>query len=387
MRIKLLLTMALLLLLPCMAKAETAQDITRACIINNQEYREFLPDKLRDNSYRSIHEGKVLSIQAPEGQLIGSVLIKWRTINMPGIIIKTQKGDEWVETQRCDPDFAAQYVVLAEPAQSIRILAQTGVLQISEVTVLTPGDAPADVQVWREPPEKVDLMIFSTHPDDEVLWFGGMLPTYAGEQKKDVLVVNAVYSDFVRRLELLDSLWTCGVDVYPVFLGYPNQLKSIDNVITVWRQKFREPENTTLSLVRRYKPDVVVLQDVDGEYGHFAHIVFSSLGRQAVERAADAAEHPESAEEWGVWDVPKTYIHLYAENQLHMDWTKPLTAFNGKTGIEVAEEALACHVSQVGQGWTMSDAAEYDNSLFGLWRTTVGTDVLKNDLFEHIGAE
>ena len=381
---RLLLLLALLaVLLPCAALADTAENITTECVINNRTYNRHAPDDIRDGDYVTYFTGSALTITAPEGALIGSVELKFRTIDMPGVILKTQVNDKWVEILRDGPHFATQYIVLPEPVSTLRITPQKGKLELCEVTVLTPGDAPDYVQIWRDAPEKVDMMLFSTHPDDEVLWFGGLLPLYAGEQGKDVLVINAVYAHYYRRQELLASLWTCGVDIYPVMLGYPNQQDSVDEIIREWEVKNRQPKDKMVALIRQYEPDVVVLHDVDGEYGHTAHIAFSWLGQQGVERAADPAEHPASAEAWGVWDVPKTYIHLYQENQLRMDWHQPLAAFDGKTGLEVAAEGFACHATQQ-ERWKVEDGGEWDNALFGLWRTGVGPDTLKNDLFENI---
>ncbi|MBE5796319.1 MAG: hypothetical protein E7327_02950 [Clostridiales bacterium] len=384
---RMLIMLALMLaLLPAVALAETAQDITTECVINNRTYNKHAPDDIRDGDFITFYSGSAVTINAPEGKKIGGLELKWRTINMPGVIIKTQVKGQWVEVMREGPNYAAQYIALPEGLSTVRITAQSGKLELCEVAVLTPGEAPAHIQVWRDPPEKVDLMLFSTHPDDEVLWFGGMLPYYAGELKKDVLVVNAVYAHYYRRQELLAALWTCGVDVYPVMLGYPNQQDSMAEILREWELKNRQPKEKCVELIRQYKPDVVMLHDEAGEYGHTAHITFSWLGRQGVERAAKASEHPESAEKWGVWDVPKTYIHLYGQNQLRMDWKQPLAAFGGRTGLEMAAEAFACHVTQQ-ERWKVLDGGEYDNALFGLWRTNVGPDVLKNDLFENIPAE
>jgi LmbE family N-acetylglucosaminyl deacetylase len=284
-------------------------------------------------------------------------------------------------------EYATQYIALPEGYAQIRITPQSGgKLELCEIAALTPGDAPAHIQVWRDPPEKVDLMLFSTHPDDEVLWFGGLLPYYAGEMDMDVLVINAVYAHYYRRQELLAALWTCGVDIYPVMLGYPNQQDSVEEVIAEWEVKNRRPKDRMVALIRQYRPDVVMLHDTEGEYGHTAHKAFSWLGQQGVERAADPAQHAESAAQWGVWDVPKTYIHLWPENQIRMDWKQPLTAFGGKTGLEVAAEGFACHATQQ-ERWRVQDGGEYDNALFGLWRTTVGFDQQGTDLFENIPAE
>ena len=383
---RLLFVLSLLMLLAGMACAETAQDITKECLFNDREYNKHAPDDARDHDYTSYITVSALTIQAPEGQQIGGVVLRWRTINPPEAIVKVQENGKWVEVQRAGPDYAAQYIALNEPADAIRISAKSGKLELCEVQVITPGEPGEDVQIWRDPPEKVDLMLFSTHPDDEVLWFGGLLPYYAGEKDMDVLVVNAVYSWFYRRHELLDALWTCGVDIYPVMLGYPDQMDSVNEILREWAVKNRQPKEKAVALIRQYKPDVVVLHDTEGEYGHNAHKAFSYLGQQGVERAADANEHPESAEQWGVWDVPKTYIHLYGENQLRMDWNQPLSAFDGKTGLEMAAEAFQCHLSQVNKQYKVVDGGEYDNALFGLWRTNVGLDMVKNDLFENIPA-
>ena len=189
-------------------------------------------------------------------------------------------------------------------------------------------------------------------------------------------------------MELLDALWTCGVDNYPVFFGYADVNTNTKDIYNKWLGRAYHPDNGPIEMIRQYKPDVVVLQDFRGEYGHPAHILFTQLASNGVKNAALPNKHVNSAKKFGTWDVPKTYIHLYGENQIDMDWNVPLAAFSGRTAIEIATEALDCHVSQMDENaaWQMADVVEgkYDNGLFGLWRTTVGPDVLKTDMFENI---
>lgn len=57
------------------------------------------------------------------------------------------------------------------------------------------------------------------------------------------------------------------------------------------------------------------------------------------------------------------------------------------TAQDVARLGFECHESQHAdswQRWRVEDGGEWDNSLFGLYRTSVGVDEMKNDLFEHI---
>ena len=86
----------------------------------------------------------------------------------------------------------------------------------------------------------------------------------------------------------------------------------------------------------------------------------------------------------GTWDTPKCYIHLWKENVIDMDWRQPLEAFGGKTAFEVAEEGFRRHVSQQVTDYHVEDWGPWDNSLFGLFRSTVGPDEAKNDFFENL---
>lgn len=47
---------------------------------------------------------------------------------------------------------------------------------ISEIRAFTAGKLPDDLQVWDKPCEKADLLLFSSHSDDEQLFFAGVLP-------------------------------------------------------------------------------------------------------------------------------------------------------------------------------------------------------------------
>ena len=77
-------------------------------------------------------------------------------------------------------------------------------------------------------------------------------------------------------------------------------------------------------------------------------------------------------------------IHLWKENGIDMDWRQPLEAFGGKTAFEVAEDGFRCHISQQVTDYHVEDWGPWDNSLFGLYRTTVGPDDDKDDFFENL---
>lgn|GEM_PF-1128700 len=364
----------------------TAKDISLDCqfngiqattshILTNNEYARIFETSMKDGA-------SSLIITAPEN--IGAIYIQW-CLWPHALNIQTKQGDEWVTVATSDGDFYADYIEVPE-ASEIRLVDRddpTDKLRIREMKVFTPGTPPDTVQLWEKPGDKVDMLMICGHPDDELLWFGGMIPYYAGQEGKDVLVVCCAMTDSMRQLELLDVLWHCGVRVHPLFMHWMDYSTTDPrDVLKTWgKDKCLE---TITGIYRQYKPDVVMLQDVNGEYGHGIHKAGCQLGQECLELAANAEIYPEQVVEYGTWDVPKTYIHLYAENQIRMDWDQPLSAFGGKTAMEVAMEAMEYHKSQTQRGWKITVGGEKDNTLFGLYRSLVGEDVEKNDVFENI---
>ena len=269
--------------------------------------------------------------------------------------------------------------------------------------MFTQGQVPQWVQQWQSPVENgADLVLFSTHADDEQLFFAGVLPYYAGERGDRVQVVymtnhrNLPKEGYLRGHEALDGLWAVGVRNYPVFGEFADYFcKGKQGAIEVYRYMGVEPEEIlgyVVEQLRRFKPLVAVGHDLNGEYGHGAHMLYADLLTQAVELATNPESYPESAQNYGTWDTPKVYLHLYEENQITMDWDRPLEHFGGMTAFEVTKnKGFPCHVSQAQDfAWYMSgidraaDIQKYSPCLYGLYRTTVGPDQEQNDFFENL---
>lgn len=282
---------------------------------------------------------------------------------------------------------------------SVTLSFENGSVYLFEIDVYTEGEVPDSVQKWNPPADgKADLVLLSTHGDDDQLFFAGVLPYYAKERGYTVQVVYFTdHDDEPHRMhEMLNGLWAVGVDIYPVFGDHPDFFKrNMDDAYAAMKN-LGYPREDLLSFVvenlRRFQPLVVVGHDINGEYGHAMHKIYTDLLMEAVTLTADATQYPESAEKYGVWDVPKTYLHLYEENQLIMDWDQPLASFDGMTAFEVTKElGYPCHKSQYSDfAWylayydTAKECPKYNPCYYGLYRTTVGEDVEKNDFFENL---
>ena len=380
-------------LLPCLAGGSRAegtaghepQDITKRVDVHLLTSKKKLTE-LRDRKYKTyltLRAGGVIEIDG-KGQAMGGVFLQYYDRTAP-CSVEVWQGDAWQKIADCGA-YLTEWVAFPEGTGKARIQNGDGArLMLAELTVYEPGGRPARAAEWTET-DKADIMLLVCHPDDELLWFGGLLPTYAGERGLRVQVVYAVPSTPNRRLELLDGLWHCGVHIYPQFLGMRDAHSyALTKQYKLWRKSTLQSRIT--EMIRRFKPEVLVTHDMKGEYGHGGHKAIADCATQCVGIAANPEKYAESAQAWGAWQVKKCYVHLWDQGKLQFDWHQPLTAFGGKDGMTVAKEAFAFHRSQTGHGWEMEEGGPCDNSLFGLYSTTVGADEARDDLMEHISAE
>lgn len=285
---------------------------------------------------------------------------------------------------------------------------------IADVYAFSDGDIPEWVQIWQPPCEAADLLLVSSHSDDEQLFFLGVLPYYAGELGMEVQVayviqhfeVNGV-QNHQRPHEQLDGLWTVGVRNYPVMSEFPDLYAQSKNRQEAFSQAEKVFQGAGITYddfiaymtecIRRFKPSVVVSHDLDGEYGHGTHVVAAAALTEAIECSTDAEKYPESARKYGVWEIQKLYLHLYEENPIVMNYDLPLENFGGKTAYQVSCDGFACHKSQ---HWTWfykwiygseenpytkaSQIKTYSPCNYGLYHTTVGTDTVGGDFFENV---
>ncbi|MBR6115246.1 MAG: PIG-L family deacetylase [Oscillospiraceae bacterium] len=282
-----------------------------------------------------------------------------------------------------------EYVALPQPSETVTIrLSDKGSIRINEIYAFGEGDPPDWVQVWDSPCRRADILVIPTHADDEFIFFGGLLPYYAGElglQVQVMYMTNHQLSERVRNHELLNGLWTAGVRHYPV----------INNALDLFFEDRDAAEvsyydaflRAQVRSIRRFQPLVIVGHAVNGEYGHQAHIQNALCLQEAVKLASDPEYDPDSARRYGLWDTPKVYLHLFGaeKDRTVLDYETPLEAFGGKTAFEVAREAYRCHTSQHKYNFQVYGfGSPYDSHSFGLYRSLVGPDVRKNDLMENI---
>jgi len=389
------------MVLPSSAEAlPAAEDISGRKLVEKQkgfgsvnmlfDGRTKEPTKFREDSYLTLsHEAGIGSLylifDAPYGEY---------TVSIPDTDKTFTAG-----TENFIHDFLDLETIFGEaPARVQLSFAKEG--KLNELSAFTSGAVPDHVQQWEIPAAgETDIALFSTHGDDEQLFFAGLLPHYAAQRDCQVQVIYMTdHRNMTNRRahEMLDGLWAVGVKTYPVFgkFGDYNSRSKVE-AYQRYRQKGVVKQDILSFVVeqlRRFRPKVAVGHDLNGEYGHGMHMIYAELLCKAVEISMDPAQYPKSAETYGTWDVPKTYLHLYPEDPIVMDWDQPLEYFEGMTAFEVTRDlGFPKHASQQSYySWYFdgkdraSDIAQYSPCKFGLYRSTVGEDVLKNDFLENV---
>ena len=294
--------------------------------------------------------------------------------------------------------------LFGKPVKSLTVDFANGSVAIKEMYVYTPGYLPDHIQAWEMPEDgAVDLILFSTHGDDDQLFFAGLLPYYCALGYEVLVVYMTDHRNNVdfRIHEMLNGLWSVGVTNYPVFGSFPDFFtEDLDTAYRLFSGQGWEKNDLIAFIteqIRRYHPVVVVGHDFNGEYSHGQHMAYAECLAEALEASTDPEQYPASAESYGLWDVPKAYFHLYEENPIVMDWDTPMDELDGMTPFEVTQLlGYTQHTSQQnswvtfwinGANFSIKKAADIDRyspCLYGLYRSTVGPDTEKKDMFENV---
>ena len=404
-----LILIIILVLFPIFAHAK---DITKSSniLINNSTNAKLTDGN--ENSYITINKGT--SIKITNDVDIYGVYIIYEMKGVTGRISNYTREIE-IGTEGYLHEYLDIEKLIGHSKELELIYNDT--VKIGEIYVLSNGELPDDIEVWNNPCKEADLMLLSTHSDDEQLFFAGLMPTYVARGACVQVVYFTNHNDNPKRLhEQIHGLYKVGIRNYPIIGFIPDAYSTNLNGAMTNMNKAGYKEDDAIKfeveMIRRFKPQVVVGHDELGEYSHGQHILNTYILEKAILLTNDETYDIASKDKYGLWDTPKTYLHLYKDNKIVLDYDTPLEYFNGKTAYEVSKEGYKEHHSQQytwftkwltgvnskGEGTPYKKASEikavkspisgvvstFSPCEYGLYRTLVGEDVNKNDMFENL---
>ncbi len=347
---------------------------------------EGIPDTLRDNrvttAWRPTPRQDTLTIRIPEDADAALLSLEWK---VPCASLQVTQLDEagtvlFEETRR--NRFYMDAVPLVPEVRTLVLKPADPDCDLSTLRVYASGYPGHAVQQWQPVPDKIDILLVSAHQDDDLLFFGGAVPYYSWRDDVSIAVLYLADCGRYRYREALDGLWSAGLKYHPLFLGLRDIL-SYDLQAVEKRWQDREPEKLLTRVIRQYRPEVILVQDFDGEYGHAQHMLAARLAAESRDLAEQPDYDPESAAQWGTWSVKKLYAHLYGRRQIRMDWDRPLSDAV-ITPMFLAKEGFDKHKDQLQVFSMENQGTRYDNRLFGLYYSAVGDDIAGDDFMENI---
>lgn len=386
----------LILLLFIFGYNVNAEDITKNSDISiNNITNNILIDN-NENTFMKINKNDSIIINSDND--ISGIYIIYEKSSQKGNISNNTN-----ESTIGDNGFLHEYIdidKLIGKSKKITIKYEENV-EIGEIYILSDGNLPNYIEVWEEPCEEADLLLLTTHSDDEQLFFLGLLPTYISKGANVQVVYFAHHNDNPKRLhEQLHGLYTVGVRNYPITGYIPDAYsETLEGAIKNMESAgitLDDAINFQIKNIRRFKPLVIVGHDELGEYSHGQHILNTHVLKLALERTNDKNYDLDSFKKYGLWNVPKTYLHLYEQNKIIMNYDEPLEYFDGKTAYEVSKEGYSKHYSQQWTWFTKwingtnnsytkaTDIKTYSPTEYGLYKSLVGEDINKNDMFENL---
>ena len=373
----------LLLAAPLCALASDgeAADLTKRCTLDAGSYKSAPTRILSRNMdhYQVFDANTSFSFSWKDDVPAAQLCVQWHVFPEQVTVSQYDGGDELLcsETLRELPETITP---LQSGTRRVVVTAGEQGMEVYYCRVYGEGEPSDPFHTWIDTPEKLDYLLISTHPDDDVIYLGSVVPTYGAEQGYVGTIAYVTCRRRERMTEAEDGAWAMGLRYRPLFLGFPDVAR---NAPQEEKDEFRYEDvlSEIVRLYRRYRPAVVFAQDKNGEYGHWQHKLTSAASVEAASLAADPSYDPESAAQYGTWQVQKVFLHMYEENHITIDAHTPLTFFGGDDAYQVARKAFQKHKSQKDIGYAVTrDRGEFAFNQFGMafGAVEVGTDVFDN---------
>jgi len=351
-----------------MQVAEITETITNNCLLT-------LPERHADKAYRVLDAyvesyltfiaGDSIFIEMPEAAQ--GLYLEWfaqtsayhiEELDAQGSEIRTHSAQPYINAYyNLDPNTRALQIIITDDCllSSLRLYSADVAL-------------PDDVQLWQDPYQSVDLMFLAATPEAALEDFFAALSYYTIEHGLQTALVCMSADSRTAQNELLGALWSLGVKHYPHFGGFftwnPTSYMMVNQE---W--KLPETPNYIERMLNTLTPRVLV-----------THAENPADRIQARFYTTEQLLSLLSSKKNPLANAGIQKIYLCADSGTVLDLDKPLLNFDGVSVREVVQRIAFSQFHSLHDRPLGITA----RSCFSLSYSTVGEDVLKNDLLENI---
>ena len=238
------------------------------------------------NSRVSYASGETVSVCGAAD--IGYAYIAWYELPSKVTLTWLDKDRKAVSKEERTPSLLDEYIPVPQEGICGFSLNFKQNSVVSELSAYTPGRLPKELPQFEGPLKNPAVMLIAGYPGDELLCFGGLLPTLVNRGVPVQIVYMNVYNR-ERQEECFRTLWKLGVRNVPLFIHTEGK-RSLDGSIlkNTW-ENFGEVSKNLLSILDAHRPPVIVTHGKNkplpllGE-AEATNIVFTNLYKKIKDR-------------------------------------------------------------------------------------------------------
>lgn len=234
-----------------------AADLREGLTVTDEKHAAYT-NRLTDGFYNtrvSYAAGETVKVSCEAD--MGYAFVAWHTLPAGVSIAWLDQDGNTISTQDWTPARLDEWISV--PVEGVFGYALTFSKEgaVSELGAYTSGKIPGDLPQYEGPLQKPAVMLITGYPGDELVCFGGLLPTLIG-QGVPVQVVYLNLYNRGRQEECLRTLWKLGLRNEPIFLNTAG-IRSLDSsVLKSTMEKNGEVSKMLLQTIEKCSPSVIV---------------------------------------------------------------------------------------------------------------------------------
>lgn len=236
---------------------DEAVDMGEVLTILDEKHTAYL-DRMMDRVYNSrvsYNAGETVGVYSTSD--MGYAYIAWHTMPTSVKITWVDKNRKSVSTQEYKPAGWNEYISVPQEGVCGYTLSFQQSCAISELSAYTPGQLSDELPQFESAIQNPAVMIIVGYPGDELVCFGGLLPSLVHRGVPVQIVYLNPYNRN-RQEECLRTLWKLGMRNEPIFINTTGKRSLDGDILKSNWEKDSSVSRELVNIIETYRPAVIV---------------------------------------------------------------------------------------------------------------------------------